>query len=602
MADSASVFNADVVGRDLASGPIGKIAASMRGLSGLTDSIGKHAAGMGAVVRAAFGEAERGAHGAGSGARGAGTAIKGAGDAAKKAGKEIEHAANPRPWIALAGHVRILRGHFGNLSGSIGAVGGSISSLMPALAGLGAGASLAGVFSLTEHVSQSFAELNKSAIQAGMSASQFGSLSYAARMTDVNVQSMGTGLNRLNRAIGDVASGKNKDASALFRHLGIATRDANGHMVSAGDILPRLAEAFKNTTDPAMRARMAMALFGRGGVEMLPLLTQGAAGLEQFADASKGLRYAFSPQDRENLEAYHHSTINLSTAVTGFSNAIGAKLAPVLQPIIEAMTQWIATNRDWIAQGLAAKVEELAGWFKSLDIKAISEEFRSWGSTILSLGGTVSQLHGGLLLIGSVLAGPLIASVGMTISIFGNLTSILKGLAALAWANPILAAVGALGLAAYEIYEHWGAIKEFFINLWGGITAAFSQAWEKIKPILDNLKAAVEFMTNNKVTRAASGVVTSIGNAVGSNAEFGGVAPTVGANANDNVPAPIASPYRAGGAAAAAPAARVEGQVKTVVEFKNAPPGMTTRSEASGDVAQPQTDVGYSMAGVVGVN
>jgi len=54
--------------------------------------------------------------------------------------------------------------------------------------------------------------------------------------------------------------------------------------------------------------------------------------------------------------------------------------------------------------------------------------------------------------------------------------------------NPVglaVAAIGLLAFAAYEIYKHWGGIKDFFANLWDGIKSAVSSAanavWEFLR-------------------------------------------------------------------------------------------------------------------------
>ncbi|MFH7805674.1 phage tail tape measure protein [Acinetobacter sp. BSP-53] len=48
-------------------------------------------------------------------------------------------------------------------------------------------------------------------------------------------------------------------------------------------------------------------------------------------------------------------------------------------------------------------------------------------------------------------------------------------------ANPLLLAIGLLATAAYLIYRNWGSIKQFFISLWGSISAGASQLWQNLK-------------------------------------------------------------------------------------------------------------------------
>ena len=47
--------------------------------------------------------------------------------------------------------------------------------------------------------------------------------------------------------------------------------------------------------------------------------------------------------------------------------------------------------------------------------------------------------------------------------------------------NPLFLAIGLLAIAAYMIYRNWGPIKQFFITLWGSISAGASTLWLNLK-------------------------------------------------------------------------------------------------------------------------
>ena len=55
------------------------------------------------------------------------------------------------------------------------------------------------------------------------------------------------------------------------------------------------------------------------------------------------------------------------------SVAIGAKLRPVLDELIEPMLQIIVANRDWIATQIGEFVQEFATYLKSIDWKQTIE-------------------------------------------------------------------------------------------------------------------------------------------------------------------------------------------------------------------------------------
>jgi hypothetical protein len=100
-----------------------------------------------------------------------------------------------------------------------------------------------------------------------------------------------------------------------------------------------------------MRAAMAQALFGRGWREMAPLLLAGPEEMRAWIAQLDRLGYKFTQVDDNNLTAFRRSWVGLETAVGGFTKILGARLAPILTPIINQFSDWIAVNREWIATG-----------------------------------------------------------------------------------------------------------------------------------------------------------------------------------------------------------------------------------------------------------
>ncbi len=597
MAEGTEVFDAKIKAVDQATGPMTKVLGSMKGLGAMAKLIGEQSRGMAAVVKAAFGDV--------------GKAAEHAGAAARKAGKEIQTVPQPNNWLALAGHVRLLRGHFGALNGEVGKLRGGLTSVIPVLGGLGGAGSLAGAFALVDKVSTRIAETAKTAGSVGLSGAQFGGLTFAAKMSDVPVESMTAGVGKLNVAIGNALRGKNKDVASLFKKLGISLKDAQGHALSAADAMPKLADAFARTRDPAMRAAMAQALFGKGGRDMIPLLMQGGAALQQFQQRANEVRYPFTGEEKHGLEEYHRSMLTLGEAVGGFTNAIGAKLAPVLKPIIDQFTNWIVANRDWIATGIAGAVTSLATSLSQIDVKQTVEGFGHLVGEITTLGGIVTPTQGIMTAFGAMMAGPIIGQIGSFVAAIRTVGKVLRAVGLLAMANPIGAAITVIAGTALLIYENWDKVEPYFRKLWEGVKAAFSAAWDFIGPIVEKVKEAANFAGG--VVKSVGGAIKSVGGAISSGIasaaqydEFGRPIPGTdaagaGGAPSSAMPHPIPPVYGPGSSTPPpAPAPAQNGTVRHVVEFKNTPPGTTVQSSSSGSAKPDDVDVGFSQAGVAG--
>jgi hypothetical protein len=299
----------------------------------------------------------------------------------RELGAEAGHAAHeeghlhkPHMWAAFGEHIDITREKFGGLHASIGEVAHSATELVPLLAGLGVAGSLVGIFETTEHVAESFALLAHAATEIGVPVDQLNRLRAVAKLTDTDVSLMERSVGRLSRVLAEAGAGKNKDAAALFAQLHLDPRSFK----NGADALPALADAFEHTTSATMRARMAFALFGRAGMDMIPLLSKGGEKLRESMKEAGEYTINFGPYG-ENLERYNEDQKKLNLAVGGFTDLLGGKLAGVLAPVIEESTEFVLANREWITGDIAGGVGEFARWLEKLPFAEIGADLRTAG-------------------------------------------------------------------------------------------------------------------------------------------------------------------------------------------------------------------------------
>lgn len=254
--------------------------------------------------------------------------------------------------------------HFGRLREASGALIGSFTELLPmfaVFAGVGSAAGFVEMVRSTAETAENFEVLSRT---IGISTAAVQKWDYIANLSGVSQDSMNTGLQKLNQNLGEVAAGRDKPMATLLQHLGISLRDNNGHLKNAAELLPALNKAFFDTQDPAMRAYMAITLFGKSGQDLLPILDQAPDKVNELADSYKKYAYQFTPQDTKNLDAFSDSWKNLGAAAEGLKDDLSAKMAPLITPIINATADWTAKNKDWIANDISHGIVNLAETLK----------------------------------------------------------------------------------------------------------------------------------------------------------------------------------------------------------------------------------------------
>ncbi|MES2173844.1 MAG: phage tail tape measure protein [Pseudomonadota bacterium] len=161
------------------------------------------------------------------------------------------------------------------------------------------GSSLAGIWASSEIIAAGkraldyASSLGEVAQQLGVSTKELQQYRYAASQAGVSQDEMDKGLAKLTRTIGEAKAG-GKAQATTFRELGVAIQDANGRVYSAGEVIPKLADALSKIKDPATRARVEVDLFGKAGQKLDTLLAGGSAAVNELRDAAQRLGVVLS--------------------------------------------------------------------------------------------------------------------------------------------------------------------------------------------------------------------------------------------------------------------------------------------------------------------
>ena len=370
-----------------------------------------------------------------------------------------------------------------NVSPNIAGVGEKIVDLLPMLAGLGGVGSIGGLAEMARQTAELGEHLHNLSLETGVTTQALQALQFGAQQAGLSGTDMQMGLDRLNRTIADSASGRNKQAASLFAHLGISLRDARGHIRSVTEILPQLADAIQKTASAAMRSDMAQTLMGRSGARLLPLFAEGSAGLDELQKRWNRFGYTLSDAQVATSTKFMDSWHDMTAAVSGFTTEVGARLLAVLQPVIEKMADWIARNREWLTQDITGAVRAAAAAFQ-VALDAIDPVIAAIGGLVewaRPLAPVLNALVPPLIAFGGALGVLFVAGkireTAIAVQEFG------EAMRAVVVGNPILMLAAAIGVAAFEIYEHWDWIRARLGPAWAAIAAAAEQLEARLAPV-----------------------------------------------------------------------------------------------------------------------
>lgn len=187
-------------------------------------------------------------------------------------------------------------------------------------------------------------ELSESAAQLGITTDALQELRYAAEQTSgaQGVDALRSGFVRLSTAV-TAANQGNAAARRTFRGLGVELQDAAGNTRSMDAILGDVANAMQATTNQTDRLGIATKVFGRGaGASLLPLLSEGAAGVDRLRQEFRDLGGGFRQGAVEEAARADEALNKLNVVITSLKGSIAEQLLPWVTNLVEFVRKNVA--------------------------------------------------------------------------------------------------------------------------------------------------------------------------------------------------------------------------------------------------------------------
>jgi hypothetical protein len=209
-------------------------------------------------------------------------------------------------------------------------------------------------------------ELGKTAQKIGLSVEALSRLEYAAKLSDVSLEGLSTGLRKFSQEI--VAGSK------AFGALGIAVRDSSGNLRATDALLYDVADRFGRMEDGAAKTALAVQLFGRAGADLIPLLNGGAEGLARMADASDRAGSTISTSTARAAEQFNDTITAVNLSLGGVVNQIMEAALPALQSLADTIASpefaqaaqtlavWLVESFNAITQAVVATTNAIAAF------------------------------------------------------------------------------------------------------------------------------------------------------------------------------------------------------------------------------------------------
>ena len=341
------------------------------------------------------------------------------------------------------------------------AFGEGLRSVGTRLAGIGA-AAVAALLGTVKAFSDTGDMLDKMSQRTGVSVEALSELGFAADLSRTDLETLESGLRNMQRTLAGAAQGSASAGDALGR-LGLSAAQLAG--LSPDEQFKVLAERISQVRDPALRAALAMEVFGKAGTKLLPLMADGAAGIEAMQEEARRLGLTVSTETARDAAALNDALGTLWKVLKQGVFTIGGALAPTLKDLAERITRivvsvttWIKANRETVVWALKiAAAVAVAG----IAIVALGHIITGIGATLGIVAGVIGGIGTAFSLIGAAIAA-ILSPVGLAIA------------AVVALGGVLLVTSGVGGEALAWLGEQFTRLRDWVGKVVGGISDALA--------------------------------------------------------------------------------------------------------------------------------
>ncbi len=221
-------------------------------------------------------------------------------------------------------------------------------------------------------------QLFKMAQKTGVAVEQLSTFSYIAQQAEVSQEGLADGFKKLSKSLDSLNSG---EASAVeaFGRIGLSAKDLKG--LSLDKAMLKVAEAQSKFADGAGKAAVSLAIFGKSGTDMIPLLNDLAnGGFDNAKNKLTELGLVISGDMAKASQDFNDSMTRMEMAAKGATVQIAQGMLPGLTSAADGLTSALA--------GLPAGAKAFGASFMAVGTVATAAAVavRSLGTALVGLG------------------------------------------------------------------------------------------------------------------------------------------------------------------------------------------------------------------------
>lgn len=375
-------------------------------------------------------------------------------------------------------------------------LGGGIKTAAKVGAAIG-GMAIAGgaaLFGLASKSAEATDRIDKLSQKIGISRQGFQEWDFILSQSGTDIEKMQVGLKTMTQRMDEAVKGTGKGAEG-FKKLGIEVTDLNGNLKSQEQVFEETVRKMQEMPEGAEKSQLAFELFGKAGLELMPLLNSTGGSVDELKQKAADLGLVLSDEAIDAGVQFTDTMDQMKRAV----GAMGTEIGVAVMPIIQGAAEWVIAHMPQI-KAVASVVFTAVGSF----VKTVADIFSTYFLPVIIT--VVNWVRDNWPTIKQVVE----TVINTVKDIITTVTSAIKAIWD-EWGDQIMATLKVVWDVVKNVVETTinvikgiiktvtSLIKGDWEGVWNGIRSIFSAVWEGIKGIASNAINAVKSVVTSVV-------------------------------------------------------------------------------------------------------
>ncbi len=245
----------------------------------------------------------------------------------------------------FAAQMQKVNDSFKNTDKNLQAFGANLQKVGASMAAVGA--SITAAFGVAvKSLANAADEADDTAKRTGLTVEAVQELAYAAKLCGTDLGTMEIALRTVQKNMAGTGQ-ESATFKAALEGLGISLKDLQSR--SPQEQFDTLSQAIAGVVDPSQRAGLAMAVFGRSGTALLPMLAEGADGIARLKQEAHEFGYVMDQETAKAGSDFNDNLDRLKGSAQGLAQQIVAGMLPGLNTFVRAMAEVVRGIKEWVS-------------------------------------------------------------------------------------------------------------------------------------------------------------------------------------------------------------------------------------------------------------